>query len=102
MNCFKEMKNPYIKVKIMDYERSKSNMNNYRRFGGHMKWSTEFTDKGMHIGQPKTQRSVRRVKIPQEVVELMRKFKAEQEGSSSTWAASGKARTFCSPSMTAD
>lgn len=56
----------------------------------------------MHIGQPKTQRSVRRVKIPQEVVELMRKFKAEQEGSSSTWAASGKARTFCSLNMMAD
>lgn len=34
---------------------------------------------GMHIGQPKTQRSVRKVKVPQEVVELMRSFKAEQE-----------------------
>lgn len=34
---------------------------------------------GMHIGQPKTQRSVRKVKVPQKVVELMRAFKAEQE-----------------------
>lgn len=34
---------------------------------------------GMHIGQPKTQRSVRKVKVPQKVVELMRVFKAEQE-----------------------
>lgn len=34
---------------------------------------------GMHIGQPKTKRSVRKVKVPQEVVELMKKFKAEQE-----------------------
>ena len=34
---------------------------------------------GMHIGQPKTSRSVRKVKVPQEVIQLMREFKAEQD-----------------------
>lgn len=34
---------------------------------------------GMHIGQPKTARSVRKVKVPQEVITLMREFKDEQD-----------------------
>lgn len=36
-------------------------------------------DKGMYIGVPKTEKSVRNVRVPEEVVAILKSYKAEQE-----------------------